>query len=179
MECILLVETAGDPQALVKAVLRETAAVDRNLPMLGAITLRDHMRGILAEQRSMAALLASLSILGMFLAAVGLYAAVAYVVNRRTHEIGVRIALGARQRDVLRLVLAQGVRLSTAGAAVGLIGAFAASRLMSRFIYGVASTDLLSYTLSTLVAIGVALLASYLPARRAMRVDPIIALRYE
>ncbi|HVX66840.1 MAG TPA: ABC transporter permease [Bryobacteraceae bacterium] len=178
-ECMLLVQTAGDPQALVHTVLRETAAVDRNLPMLGAITLQDHMRGILAEQRSMAALLASLSILGMCLAAVGLYAAVAYVVNRRTHEIGVRVALGARKADVLRLVLAQGIRLSAAGAAVGLAGAFVASRLISRFLYGVASTDLLSYAASVLIATGVALVATYLPARRAMRVDPIVALRYE
>jgi ABC-type antimicrobial peptide transport system permease subunit len=89
------------------------------------------------------------------------------------------MALGARRNDVLRLVLAQGLRLSAAGAAVGLAGAFAASRLMSRFIYGVAPTDPLSYVVSTLVAVSVALLASYLPARRATKVDPIVALRYE
>ena len=127
----------------------------------------------------MVELLASLSILGMCLAAVGLYAAVAYLVNRRTHELGIRMALGARRGDVLRLVLAQGLRLSGAGAAVGLAGAFAASHLMARFIYGVTATDPLSYMASTLVAIGVALLACYFPARRATRVDPMAALRYE
>jgi putative ABC transport system permease protein len=178
-ECMLFVETVGDPQALVRAILKETAAVDKRLPIVDAVTFRDYMRSVLSEERSEASLVASLSILGMFLAAVGLYAAVAYLVNRRSHEIGIRMALGARRNDVLRLVLAQGLRLSAAGVAVGLAGAFAASRLMSRFIYGVAPTDPLSYAGSTLVAISVALLASYFPARRATKVDPIVALRYE
>ena len=178
-ECWLLVETAADPRALVPTILKETAAVEKHLPIVNAVTFREYMQEVLAEARSMAGLLASLSILGMFLAAVGLYAAVAYRVNRRTHEIGIRMALGARRGDVLRLVLAQGLRLSGAGAAVGLAGAFAASRLMSRFIYGVALTDPLSYVASTVVAISVALLACYIPARRATRVDPMVALRYE
>ena len=178
-ECWLLVETAADPRALVPTILKETAAVEKHLPIVNAVTFREYMQEVLAEARSMAGLLASLSILGMFLAAVGLYAAVAYRVNRRTHEIGIRMALGARRGDVLRLVLAQGLRLSGAGAAVGLAGAFAASRLMSRFIYGVALTDPLSYVASILVAISVALAACYFPARRATRVDPMAALRYE
>ena len=127
----------------------------------------------------MAGLLTSLSILGMFLAAVGLYATVAYLVNRRTHEIGIRMALGARRAEVLRLVMAQGLRLSAAGAGIGLVGAMAASRLASRFLYGVRPTDPLTYVASMLVAVGVALLASYLPARRATKVDPLVALRYE
>ena len=127
----------------------------------------------------MVELLCSLSILGMCLAAVGLYAAVAYLVNRRTHELGIRMALGARRSDVLRLVLAQGLRLGGAGAAVGLAGALAASRLMARFIYGVALTDALSYLASILVAVSVALAACYFPARRATKVDPLVALRYE
>ncbi len=178
-ECWLLVETAGDPRALVPAILKETTAVAKHLPIVNAVTFREHMDEVMAGERSMAGLLASLSILGMFLAAVGLYATVAYVVNRRTHELGIRMALGARRSDVLRLVLAQGLRLSGAGAAVGLVGAFAASRLISRFIYGVASTDPLSYVASTLVAISVALAACYFPARRATKVDPMEALRYE
>ena len=127
----------------------------------------------------MVELLGSLSILGMCLAAVGLYAAVAYLVNRRTHELGIRMALGARRGDVLRLVLAQGLRLSAVGAAVGLAGALAASRLMARFIYGVTLTDPLSYLAGILVAVSVALAACYFPARRATKVDPLVALRYE
>ena len=178
-ECTLFVETAADPPALVPTILKETAAVAKHLPIVNAVTFREYMQEVLSEERSMAGLLAGLSILGMFLAAVGLYAAVAYLVNRRTHELGIRMALGARRGDVLKLVLAQGLRLSGAGAAIGLVGAFAASRLMSRFIYGVALTDPLSYVASILVAIGVALAACYFPARRATRVDPMAALRYE
>jgi len=178
-ECTLLVETAADPRALVSAILKETAAVAKNLPIVNAVTFKEYMQEVLSEERSIAGLLASLSILGMFLAAVGLYAAVAYLVNRRTHELGIRMALGARRGDVLRLVLAQGLRLSVVGAAVGLAGAFAASRLMSRFIYGVTLTDPLSYLASILVAVSVALAACYFPARRATQVDPMAALRYE
>jgi putative ABC transport system permease protein len=178
-ECMLLVETAADPRALVPTILKETAAVDKHLPIVNAVTFKEYMQEVLSEERSMAGLLVSLSILGMFLAAVGLYAAVAYLVNRRTHELGIRMALGARRGDVLRLVLAQGLRLSGVGAAVGLAGAFAASRLMSRFIYGVALTDPLSYVASIFVAVSVALAACYFPARRATQVDPMAALRYE
>jgi predicted permease len=178
-ECTLFVETAADPRGMLPTILKATTSVAKNLPIVNAVTFRESMREATAGERSMAGLLGSLSILGMFLAAVGLYAAVAYLVNRRTHELGIRMALGARRGDVLRLVLAQGLRLSGVGAAVGLAGALAASRLISRFIYGVAATDPLSYVASTVVAIGVALLACYFPARRATKVDPIVTLRYE
>lgn len=178
-ECTLFVETAGDPRGMLPAILKATTAVAKDLPIVNAMTFREAMREELAGERSVAELLGSLSILGMVLAAVGLYAAVAYLVNRRTHELGIRMALGARRGDVLRLVLAQGLRLSGAGAVVGLVGAFAASRLMSRFIYGVATTDPLSYAAGALAAISVALLACYLPACRATKVDPLVALRYE
>jgi ABC-type antimicrobial peptide transport system permease subunit len=178
-ECWLLVETAADPRGMIPTILEATASIARNLPIVNAVTLTEHMKEVMAEERSMVELLGSLSILGMCLAAVGLYAAVAYLVNRRTHELGIRMALGARRGDVLRLVLAQGLQLGAAGAAVGLAGAFVASRLISRFIYGVASTDPLSYVASTVVAISVALAACYFPARRATKVDPLIALRYE
>jgi predicted permease len=178
-ECWLLVETAGDPRGMLPAILKETATVAEHLPIVNAVTFKEHMHEVMAQEISMAGLLASLSILGMFLAAVGLYAAVAYLVNRRTHEFGIRMALGARRGDVLRLVLAQGLRLSAVGATVGLAGALAASRLMSRFIFGVTLTDPLSYGASILVAVSVALAACYFPARRATRVDPMVALRYE
>jgi putative ABC transport system permease protein len=178
-ECVLLVETAGDPRDSAPSILRATTAVDRNLPIVGAITLRNHMREVLSQERTMAWLLLGLSVLGMFLAAVGLFSTVAYAVSRRTHEIGVRMALGARRNDVMRLVLLQGLGLSAIGALIGLAGAVVASRLITQFLYGITSRDPLSYTVSVLVAIGVALLASYFPARRAMKVDPMVALRHE
>ena len=178
-ECMLFVETAGDPRALVSTILKETAAVDKQLPIVNAVTFREHMQEALAGERSMAMLLASLSILGIFLAAVGLYAAVAYLVSRRTHEVGIRMALGARGGDVLKLILAQGLRLSAAGSAIGLVGAIAASRLMSTFLFGVTPAEPLSYAASIIVVVSVALLASYIPARRATKVDPMVALRHE
>ncbi len=178
-ECWLLVETAGDPRTQLPVILKETTAVAKSLPIVNAMTFREYMREFMSEERSMAGLLSGLSILGMFLAAAGLYAVAAYLVSRRTRELGIRMALGARRGDVLRLVLAQGLRLSGAGAAVGLAGAWAASRLMSRLIYGVAATDPLSYVAGTLVAVCVAMLACYFPARRATKVDPLVALRYE
>jgi putative ABC transport system permease protein len=178
-ECWLLVETAADPRPLLPTILKETATVAKNLPIVNAETFSEHMKEVMAEDRSMAGLLASLSILGMVLAAVGLYATVAYVVSRRTHELGIRMALGARRNDVLRLVLAQGLRLGAVGAALGLAGALAASHLIRGVIYGVAPTDPLSYLASILVAISVALAACYFPARRATKVDPMVALRYE
>jgi predicted permease len=178
-ECVLFVETAGDPRSFLPAILKETAAVDKHLPIVNAVTFKDYMREVLSLEHSRAELLASLTILGIFLAAVGLYATVAYHVSRRLHEIGIRMALGARRNDVLKLVLRQGLRFGGIGAVIGLIGALAASRLMSQVIYGVPLLDPLSYLVAVPVAFSVALMASYLPARRATKVDPMVALRYE
>jgi predicted permease len=178
-ECVLLVETAGDPRNFVPAILKATAAVDQHLPIVNAVTFKDYMQEGLAPERTRAELLVSLGILGILLAAVGLYATVAYHVSRRSHEIGIRMALGALRNDVLKLVLRQGLRFGGIGAVIGLVGALAASRLMSQVIYGVPLLDPLSYLAAILVAVSVALLASYLPARRATKVDPMVALRYE
>jgi putative ABC transport system permease protein len=178
-ECVLFVETTGDPRSFLPAILKETAAVDKNLPIVDAVTFKDYMREVLSEERSRTELLAGLGILGIFLAAVGLYATVAYHASRRSHEIGIRMALGARRNDVLNLVLQQGLRFGGIGAVIGLIGALAASRLMSEVIYGVTLLDPLSYLAAILAAISMALLASYLPARRATKVDPMVALRHE
>jgi predicted permease len=178
-ECTLFVETAGDPRSFLPAILKETAAVDKHLPIVNAVTFKDAMQKALADERARAEMLASLGILGILLAAVGLYATVAYQVSRRSREIGIRIALGARGNDVLSLVLRQGLRFVGVGAVVGLIGALAASRLMSHVIYGIPLTDPFSYAAAILVAVSVALLASYFPARRATKVDPMVALKYE
>ncbi|MGD1156369.1 MAG: ABC transporter permease [Terriglobia bacterium] len=178
-EAMLFVETAGDSEALAHTILREAQSVDKNLPVVEATTLREYMRSALGEERASVSLLAGLSVLGIFLAAVGLYGVVAYLVNRRTHEIGIRMALGARQGDVLRMVLGRGIRLGGLGAAVGLVAAFAVAQVMSGRLYGVKPLDPLTYAAGTAVVVAVALLASYLPARRATKVDPMVALRYE
>jgi ABC-type antimicrobial peptide transport system permease subunit len=117
--------------------------------------------------------------LALTLAAFGIYSVIAYSVDRRTQEIGLRVALGARPRDVLRLVLAQGVSVAMTGVAFGLIGTFAFSRLMTGLLYGVTPTDPLTLAAVSIVLLAVAVAANYLPARRALRVDPMAALRYE
>lgn len=178
-ECVLFVETAGDPRSYLPAVLKATAAVDKDLPIVNAVTFEGYMRKILARERSMATLVTGLSILGMLLAAAGLFAATTYLVSRRTYEIGVRMALGATRSDVLWLVLMHGLRLGVVGAVVGVAGAYAESRFMSQFIHGVPLTDPFSYVVAAIVAVAVALLACYLPACRAAKVDPMVALRHQ
>src|SRR5438552_17785540 len=115
----------------------------------------------------------------LFLAAIGIYGVISYIVTERTHEIGIRLALGAERRSILQLVLRQGLGLAIAGAAVGLVGAVVVSHLMTGLLYGVRPTDPLTFVVVALLLIGVALLACYIPARRALRVDPLVALRYE
>jgi len=126
-----------------------------------------------------AGMVGSLSLLGMFLASVGLYGVVAYLVNRRTHEIGIRVALGAGRKQVLKLVLRQGLTLVLVGAFIGLALAIATTRFMSSLLYGVSPVDPTALFGSTLLAGVIALVACYIPARRATKVNPMVALRYE
>jgi putative ABC transport system permease protein len=139
----------------------------------------DVVSGSVAQPRFASQILGVFAVLALVLAAVGLYGLIAYTVTQRTHEIGIRMALGAAPRDVLKLVLGQGLKLALAGAAIGIAGAFALTRLMQGLLFQVSATDPVTFIAVTALLTIVALVASYLPARRAMRVDPMIALRYE
>ena len=135
------------------------------------------MRTATAESRFYVALLATFAAIALALAAVGIYGVMSYSVSRRTHEIGIRIALGAEPSSVLRLVVAQGTRVALMGAGVGVVAAFGLTRMMGKLLYGVAPSDPVTFIVVTFVLCGVAVVASYLPARRATRIDPLSALR--
>jgi putative ABC transport system permease protein len=178
-EGAIIVETAGAPQQLVGAVKQEIRAVDKGATFLGIQTMKELMGYALWGDRMIFLFVGALGCLGIFLTTVGLYGVVAYLVGRRTHEIGIRMALGARRQDVLALVLRQGLRIALMGIPVGLAAAAAVARLISSGLYGASSTDLTVFLGSAVLVVAVALLASYLPAHRATKVDPMEALRYE
>jgi putative ABC transport system permease protein len=178
-EGTILVEAAGDPRALVNVVSREIRSQDKNVLFSSVMTLRQLMKLALWADRMPALVAAILAVLGMFLAVIGLYGVTAYVMRRRTQEIAVRMALGAQRGQVLKLVLRGSSKLALAGLILGLAGAFAACRILSNILYGVKPSDPAVYAVCALIVFAVALLASYIPARRAMRVDPMVALRYE
>jgi predicted permease len=176
---VLLVQTAGDPKPMLATVEREIHKVDSNLPVVDAETLAQYMSIPLFVPRVTGTLLGVFGLLALLLAAVGLSGVVAYFVSLRTREIGVHLALGAERGDVLKLVVKQGMRLSLVGVVIGLAVAFGLSRVLSSLLYGIRSTDPITYVSVALTLTAVTLLASYLPARRATRVDPMVALRHE
>jgi putative ABC transport system permease protein len=173
----LHLRTVGDPLALVPEVRRAAAAVAPTLPLSGAETLAEHSRGAFFLQRLGATVLGGLGSVALLLAALGLYGVTAYSVTERTHEVGVRIALGATAGQVITSFLREGARLTAIGLVVGTLVALAAGRLLGSQLYGVGGRDPLTLTATAVLLVVVALTASYLPARRATRVDPIIALR--
>ncbi|MGB2589855.1 MAG: ABC transporter permease [Candidatus Acidiferrum sp.] len=175
----LLVRSSVDAAALTSAIRGEIASIDKDQPIFAISTMSQLMDDSVSTRRFTLILLGLFSGLALVLAAIGIYGVISYTVAQRTRDIGIRMALGATQRDVLRDVLGFGVRLTCIGMILGLLGAFAATRVLASLLYGVHSTDAVTFTAVSLVLMVVALFASYLPARRATRVDPIVALRYE
>jgi putative ABC transport system permease protein len=168
-----------DPSVLASPVRQAIASIDRAVPVTEVRAMDDVVAGANAGPRFTLVLLATFATVALMLAAVGIYGVISYAVSRRTHEIGVRMALGATPASVVRLIIGQGMRVVIAGVIVGLGGAFAVTRLMTSVVYGVRVTDPLTYAGVALLLTGVALLASYIPARRATRIDPLGAMRTE
>jgi putative ABC transport system permease protein len=175
----LVVRTAVDPQTLVQAVRREIAAADHAMVVNNIRPLETIVSEAAAPPRFRTALLAVIALFAIAIAVVGLYGVVAYSVAQRSQEIGVRMALGARERDVLTMVLREGAVIAGAGIAGGVALALVATRSLAGLLYGVAATDISSYALAAAGLLGVAVMASYIPARRAMTIDPVVALRHE
>jgi putative ABC transport system permease protein len=173
------VRTDAEPYAMLATVRREVAALDPQLAVSRVATMDDLVAANLAQPRFSAVLLNWLSALALLMAAVGIYGVLAYSVTRRTGEIGVRLALGAQAGDILKLVIGQGMRLVAIGVVIGLTTSFALTRLVSKLLFGVTATDPLTFIVIAVLLMLVALLACYIPARRATRVDPMIALRVE
>jgi predicted permease len=175
----LLVRTTGDPKSALSATRAQVRSMDSNLPLVEAKTLTEHVAGSLLPQRVGATLLGIFGLLGLTLAAGGIYGTVAYSVAQRTREIGIRVALGAQRSHVIRLIVGQALKLTLFGVGIGLVAAFGLSRVMSNLLYGVTATDPITFVSVSSILVGVTLAASCVPAVKAARIDPLVALRSE
>lgn len=175
----LLIRTSGDPQTLVGALRNHVQELDRRMPLFAIKTMTEHMTYALWGPKMAAALSIAFGLVALLLSAVGLYSVMAYLVSQRTREVGIRMALGARHGDVLRMVTGDGMKLAAVGIAIGLILSFSLARVLSSVLIGISSYDAVTFFVVPLLLAVVALVASLVPARRATQVDPLVALRYE
>jgi putative ABC transport system permease protein len=175
----LIVKSASDPAALLRGIRGAIASIDKDQPVVAIATMQQLVRDSVSDRRITFIVLGSLSALALVLAAIGIYGVISYSVAQRTQEIGIRIALGAQSGDVLRMVIAQGARIAGAGILIGLAASFALTRLMTKLLFSVSPADPATFAAVIVVLGGVAMLASYIPARRTLRVDPMSALRCE
>ena len=175
----VIIRSGVDPLTLVSAVQDAIQKIDKEQPIFGVTTMMQNLRDITAQRRFLVLLLGIFAGTALALAAIGLYGVIAYSVSQRTHEIGIRMALGAQAPDVLRLIIGQGLKLILIGAALGLAGALALTRLLADLLFDVKPTDPITFVVIPLLLVAVALLASYLPARRATKVNPLVTLRSE
>jgi predicted lysophospholipase L1 biosynthesis ABC-type transport system permease subunit len=175
----LVARTAGDARPLIETVRGAMVAVDRRVPVFRTITLTSHLDEVVAGERLTAALLTVCGGMALLLATIGVYGVIAYAVIRRRREIGVRVALGARPRHVVRLVLGEGLGITAAGLAIGIGAAYLAARALAFMLYGVSASDPRTFLLVPSILTVVALLAAVGPARRALRLDPMTVLRQE
>jgi predicted permease len=175
----LVIHTAGDPHEYMQTIRAAVQRLDPNLAVASVETMNEHLGFAFYPARMSAFLLGLFSVLGLSLAMLGLYGLLAFVVRQRTHEVGIRMALGAGKHDVLSVVMRQGILLVALGMTLGLSAAYAASRVVAGLLYGISGRDILTFAEASLLLAFVALLAMYMPARRAMRVDPMVALRHE
>jgi ABC-type antimicrobial peptide transport system permease subunit len=171
--------TSGDPATISAAVRSEIRALDKGLPVLNTRTMNDVLSTSVAPRRTPMLLLSAFAAVALLLATIGIYGVTAYYVTQRTQEIGIRMALGAQIADVLKLVLKSGMVLAMIGIGAGVLGALSLTRLMKSLLFGVSATDAVTMLAVSACLLITALLACYIPARRATKVDPLVALRYE
>jgi putative ABC transport system permease protein len=175
----LTVQCKGNPAGLADVLRRQVQALDPAVPLTTVRTMDEVLASSISPRRFTTLLMSTFAAVALLLASIGLYGLIAYSVRQRTHEFGIRMALGAEKREVLRMVIGQGFRLALIGLAIGLVGAFTLTRFLTSQLYGVTPTDPLTFITVSLILIAVALLACYIPAQRAAKVDPMVALRYE